>query len=523
MARTPLACMLQKAYATAHIEMERQKQNGQVSMGSKNAPINTKRDHRQTANFKGEVKDQPRIVIVGAGLAGLTCAYRLKQAGISSVVYEAADRVGGRCWTRRDTFKNGQIVERGGELIDSDHTEIRNLAQEFGLVLDDLLETETRGTEPFYFFNGSRYSLEEATNDFLQIYPQLQRDLAEVGDTTLYNHYTERAFELDQLSIVDYINKIVPGGIDSKFGQLLAVAYTIEYGADAGEQSALNLLFLLGSAQKGPLRLFGNSDERYRIKGGNDQLTELLAKELKGQIKLHSELIRVEQNKNEVKLVFRSGKKEWETFADKVIMTIPFSILKTIDYKNAKFSKLKQVAIEETGMGINTKLHVQFKNRFWQEIGNNGDTFSDTGYQNTFESTRAQQGKSGILVGYTGAETAATLNPLNDKQLKKITDDVLDKLEPVLQGSKKNWSGLSTIDHWLSNTWSKGSYSFWKVGQYTTLAGVAGEREGNILFAGEHTSVNYQGYLNGAVESGERASQEILDDFIREGKRGKGN
>jgi len=518
LARTPLASMLQKAYAAAHMEMERQNTSGQVSQHPDNGQAKKRGKNKSSSNLK--VKNQPRIVVVGAGLAGLTCAYRLKQEGISAVVYEAADRVGGRCWTRRGAFKEGQAVERGGELIDSSHMEIRNLAGELGLVLDDLIEDETMGTEPFYFFDEFPYSMEDATKDFLEIYPQLQQDLAEVGETTLYNHFTERGFELDHMSIIDYINEIVPGGIDSKFGQLLAVAYTIEYGADADDQSALNLLYLLGYAQQGPLQLFGGSDERFHIKGGNDQLTTLLAEKLKGQIKLNSELIRIEQNKqDEIKLVFRSEQKEWEVIADKVILTIPFSILRMIDYKNAQFRKLKKMAIEEIGMGMNTKLHVQFSNRFWRKLGNNGETFSDTGYQNTFESSRAQKGKSGILVDYTGAETAARLNPSTEKELKKITKGVLDKLEPVLPGSTKSWNGLSTLDHWLSNPWSKGSYSYWRVGQYTSFAGIAGEREGNIFFAGEHTSIDYQGYLNGAVETGERASREVLDDLVKNKKK----
>lgn len=510
--------MLQRAYATAHMEMERQNKSGQVRKNANKTPAQKKTGrNKRTPNDKGKMKQQPRIVIVGAGLAGLTSAYQLKQAGISAVIYEASNRAGGRCWTKKDAFKDAQIVERGGELIDTAHTEIITLAGELGLVFDDLIEAETLGTEPFYFFNGTPYSFDDATNDFLYIYPQLQQDLAEVGGTTRYHTFTERGFELDHMSIIDYINETVPGGMNSKFGQLLAVAYTIEYGADADEQSALNLLYLLGYAQKDPLQLYGESDERFRIKGGNEQLAALLAEKLKRQIQFNSELIKVEQNKqNEVRLFFRNREREWEVVADKVILTLPFSMLKRIDYKYAKFRKLKQMAIEETGMGANTKLHLQFTNRFWRKLGNNGETFSDTGYQNTFESSRAQKGKSGILVDYTGAETATKLNPADSKELKKITKGVLDKLEPVLPGSNQNWNGLATIDHWLSNPWSKGSYSFWKVGQYTSFAGIAGEREGNIFFAGEHTSVDFQGYLNGAVETGNRAAQEILSDLFGE-------
>ena len=520
MAHTQLASILQKAYAAAHMEMKKQINNGEIikldSTISKKDVAHPIREKKQHFKIKGKLKNTPRIVIVGAGLAGLTCAYRLKQAGISSIIYEATDRVGGRCFTRRGGFKDGQIVERGGELIDTGHAEIRKLIKELDLKLDDLIKAESKGTEPFYFFDGCPYTFKQATKDFLQIYPQLQKDLKEAGETTLYNSFTERGFELDHMSIIDYINEIVPGGIHSRFGKLLAIAYTIEYGAEAHKQSALNLLYLLGFAQKGTAQILGESDERFHIRGGNDQLPALLAKKLNGQIRFNSGLIKIEQNsQGEIRLVFQNDEREWEVWADKVILTIPFKILRMIDYKNGRFCPLKKMAIEELGMGVNTKLHTQFSKRFWRKLGNNGETFADTGYQDTFEVTRAQKGKSGILVDYTGGETAAAQNALTKKQLEKITKRFLDKLEPVLPGSLEHWNGLSMVDHWLSNPWTKGSYSYRKVGQYTKFAGIEGEREGNIFFAGEHTSIDFQGYLNGAVETGERASQEVMDDLSK--------
>lgn len=508
LARTPLAGILQNLYAAAQAGMEGRISKKQVIFLKNNYQYQTSKQ------VNGSTERKPRIVIIGAGLSGLTCAYRLKAVGISSEIYEASGRVGGRCWTRRDFFKEGQIVERGGELIDTSHHEIQKLAEELGLEMDNLITAQANDTKPFYFFNGKSYSFEEAVQDFAEIYPKLQSDLIEVGEETLYYRFTQRGFELDQMSIVDYINEIVPGGIQSRLGKLLSLAYTIENGAAAEEQSALNLLYLLGFAQKDTFQIFGDSDERYRIKGGNDQLPQMLAEKLQGQIHCHCELIQIEQSsKGEIRLTFRNRETEWEVKADKVILTLPFKILKTIDYKNAGFRPLKIMAIKELGMGVNTKLHSQFFSRHWCEIGNNGETFADTGYQNTFESSRAQQGKSGILVGYLGADTAAKKNAITEAQVNEATKNFLDKLEPVLQKSKSNWNGLSTLDHWLSNQWSKGSYSYRKVGQFTQFAGIEGEREGNIFFAGEHTSIYYQGYLNGAVETGERAAHEIMNDL----------
>ncbi|MEH7303557.1 flavin monoamine oxidase family protein [Neobacillus drentensis] len=513
MARTPLASILLKSYMSAGTKMEKQLNTGQV--------ITLDLHHMQNVDYTPQMslivsgQPAPRIVIVGAGLAGLTCAYRLRQAGILSTIYEASERVGGRCWTRRGYFKENQMVERGGELIDTCHKEIQNLAKELGLELDNLIMAEPVETKPFYFFGQQPYTFDEVTNDFMKILPKLQKDLEEVGETTLYNRFTERGWELDQMSIVDYINETVPDGIHSRFGKLLALAYTVEFGADAYEQSALNLLYLLAYAQNEPFRMYGDSDECFHIKGGNDQLPTLLANKLQGQIKLNFQLIKIEQMaQKQIRLVFRKKEVEWEVLADKVILALPFSILRTIDYENAGFCLLKQTAIEELGMGVNTKMHAQFVNRFWNELGNNGESFADTGYQQTFESTRAQPGHSGILVNFTGGETAANQFAFTDHKLEETTKEFLDKLEPVLPGSMNNWNGLATVDHWLSNQWTKGAYSYWKVGQYTKFAGILGEREGKIFFAGEHTSIKYQGYLNGAVETGERAAQEVINDMI---------
>lgn len=520
MARTPLATFLQKAYSAAHAAMDGKKggSNRKTNQNSTSNETNTekllKKEREKQSYDRKESINTPRIVIVGAGLAGLTCAYRLKEEGIEAVIYEASSRAGGRCCTRRGDFKEGQIVERGGEIIDSDHEEIQELAKELGLVLDDLIEAEPANTETFYYFNEGPYTVKEATKDFLEIYPKLQEDLKQVGEYTLYNNYTKRGFQLDQMSIIDYINEIVPGGIHSRLGELLAVAYTVECGAEAYMQSALTLLYLLGSAPKGPFEILGESDGRFRIRGGNDQLTTILARKLSGQIVFNAELSKIEQDsENGIKLIFRNQQRTWEVLADKVIITIPFSILRRMDYSKAEFRHLKHIAIQELGMGVNTKLHAQFSHRFWNELGNNGETYVDAGYQGTDDVSRAQPGKSGILVNFTGGKIAAKQLASTDEQLKAITLDFLRKLEPVLPGGMKNWNSLSTIDHWLSDPWTRGSYSYYKVGQYTKFSGIEAEREGNIFFAGEHTSIDYQGYLNGAVESGERAAQEVMDDL----------
>jgi monoamine oxidase len=455
---------------------------------------------------------QPRIVVVGAGLAGLTAAYRLKQAGYDSIVHEASDRAGGRCWTIRGVFADGQIAEHGGELIDQGHTAMRQLAQELGLRLDNLLQAERNGSEPRYYFDGSLYPVRDATLDLRNVWPKIHSDVSAASYPTLHDSYTQRGFELDHMSIIDWINESVPGGIGSRLGQLLDTAYNIEYGAESREQSSLNLLYLLGYQGPGNLRIFGKSNEKYHVVGGNDQVATGLAAGLENQIVFGSELIAIGRNNDgSYTLTFREGSSTQTVGADRLVLALPFSILRSsVDLSRAGFSGLKRTAISELGMGTNSKLHVQFRSRHWENLGANGETYADTGYQNTWEVTRAQSGRSGILVDYTGGRIGASFGSGTPQQRAQR---FLTQIEPVLPGLSAQWNGRATVDFWLGYPWTRGSYSYWKVGQYTRFAGVERDPEGNCFFCGEHTSIDFQGYLNGAVETGQRAAGEVLDSL----------
>ena len=452
----------------------------------------------------------PRIVVVGAGLAGLTCAYRLKQAGLNAHVYEASGRVGGRCWTIRDVFAGGQIAEHGGELIDQGHTQIRQLAKELGLTLDNLLAAEAKGAEPLYHFDGVPYTYDEATADIKAIWQTLHKDVSAASYPTLFDSYTQRGWDLDHMSVLDWIEASVPGGKSSRLGQLLDVAYNIEYGAESDEQSSLNLLYLLGYSGQGQLRIFGPSNEKYHVRGGNDQVPQRMAATLGSQISTGRELTAIKLNSDgrTYTLTLRGGS---SVTADHLVLALPFSIMRSsVNYSKAGFEPLKVTAIEEQGMGTNSKLNVQFTERRWNSLGCNGDTYADTGYQATWEVSRGQPGKEGILVDYTGGtigDSFGSGTPASRAQ------QFLGQLEPVLPGISGYWNGRATIDYWPGYEWTKGSYSYWKVGQYTKFSGMERKRQGNCHFAGEHTSIDFQGYLNGAVESGERAAAEILADL----------
>jgi monoamine oxidase len=456
-----------------------------------------------------------RIAVVGAGLAGLTCAYRLQQAGYTADVYEAhPSRVGGRCWTIR-SFADGQLAEHGGELIDQGHQAMRQLAGELGFTLDNLLQAQPKGTEDFFYVNGAKYPYSQLLVDLNGMYQKLHMDVSAASYPTLWNLYTQRGWELDHMSIIQWLDETIPnGGSKSNLGRVLDLAYNIEYGAECSEQSALNLIYLLGYRGQGQFRIFGASNEKYHVKGGNDQVANELGRRLGGQIKPDHVLTAIKKNSGgSFTLTFANGATSRTTTVDHVVLAIPFSMLRSVNYSKAGFEPLKVTAIKELPMGTNSKLHVQFKDRFWYGAKNNGNSYADTGYQSTWEVTRAQSGTKGILVDYTGGKIGASFGTGTPEERAQQFITQLAPLFPGINIPSHRGGGAPTVDFWATYPWTKGSYSYWKVGQYTKFSGMEKERQGNCHFAGEQTSQDFQGYLNGAVETGERAADEILGDL----------
>lgn len=444
----------------------------------------------------------PAVAVVGAGLAGLTCAYRLKQRGIRATVFEASQRTGGRCFTMRGAFDEGQRVERGAELIDSDHAEIRALAKELGLKLDNLLKAEKRGTAPSHYFGGQPYPYPDAERDFREFAPKIAAEVQAAGPETSYRTSTPRGRELDAMTLQQWIDEYVPGGGKSPLGLLLDIGFTTEYGAPLSEQSALNMIYVLGEYTTDWPRIYDAYPNRYRIRGGNDSLAARLTQRLAGQIRLNHALTAVERREDgSYTLRFENGS---ELHAQHAVFALPFSILRrSVDLSCAGLSERKMTAIRELGMGNNAKMHLQFKSRHWEKLGSTGETYSDTGYQCTWDQSRGQKGRPGLLVNFLGAEAALALG-------QRSPQLALEQLEPVLPGITAEWNGRVRTDDWPNNPFVRGGYSFYRPGQYTKFGGAEGEREGNAHFCGEHTSSEWQGFMNGAVETGERAAREIL-------------
>jgi monoamine oxidase len=460
-------------------------------------------------------KKQHGIAIIGGGLAGLTCAYRLKQAGLEATVYEAQTDAGGRCRTDWTFFAEGQFAECGGEFIDSNHKELLGLISELGLQTDDLSSFEKKGGKLLYIINGKSIPSEQIEELYSRIAGAVKEEYRLCEFPPLYNRHSQRAKELDSMSIADWINQNIKGGTESEFGQLICNAYTIEYGADCAEQSALNLISLVGGINGSHFNVFGTSDERYRVKGGNGLVIEKLKEKLEGVILYDHQLISIKAlEQGGYLLGFQSAGKRKEIYARKVVMAIPFTVLRhSVDYSKSGFSPLKTKAIEELGMGHNLKAHFQFSSRLWEEYASTGTIYTNNMFQSAFEGTRGQDGNSGILVHYAGGKEAVRLLKDGKEKHKK---DFLKDLSRLFPGAADKFNGLNLNTYWIAGSWSGGSYSFRKVGQYTEFAGAEMEKEGACYFAGEHTSILYQGYMNGAVESGGRAALEVQMDLLEE-------
>ena len=510
MARTPLAQAVENAASTIAGEERRTDRRGLLK-GAGAALVGATVLGRlaEPATARGAPPQGTRIVVVGAGLAGLTCAYRLKQAGYAAQIFEASDRIGGRCFTGRGDFDDGQIYEHGGELIDNNHLQMKQLVQELGFGLDNLYSAEANGTEQLGYFSGRPYSFAQMTNDLKAIWQQIHSDVSAASYPTLYNSSTERGRELDRMTLYQWIERYVPGGHSSPLGAMLDVAYNIEYGAETTVQSALNMLYLLGYVGPGQFRTFGKSNEKFHVHGGNDQVPAALAARLASQITMSSPLNAIKANGDGTyTLTFGNGSGSTTKVADHVVLALPFSTLRLVDYSKAGFNQVKQWAIAELGMGTNSKVHVQFTSRFWRDQGCTGETYSDRGYQNTWEVSRAQPGTSGLLVWYTGGNPGVAVG--SGTVTSQVSKTFLPAIEPVLPGATKQWNGKATRDYWTGYEWTRGSYSYWKAGQYSRFSGAEKEQSGNCHFCGEHTSQDFQGYLQGAVETGERAASEIL-------------
>jgi monoamine oxidase len=466
-----------------------------------------------------------RIAIIGGGIAGLTAALTLADKGIYSDVYESSGRVGGRMhsdWTEfgHSFWDNGQQAELCGELIDSNHKTILQLAQRFGLPTVDLLGAQPNGSTDTYYVNGGLYSYAQASNDFQPVHNTLQGQVQATSYPTTYKIFTSAGQFFDKMTVHDWIANYVPGGLSSNFGALLNAAYNEEYGAETTDQSALNLMYLLGfNSKPGNFSIYGKSDERYHIVGGNSLLPVAIANALpSGSVHTGMRMSSIGLNNDgSINVSFGNGQ---SINADHVILCMHFAVLRTLNYKKANFDPIKQTAITQLGAGVNVKLNMQFGSRIWNASGSTGSVYTDLPLQSGWDVTRAQSGATGIFVEYPGANVSKSLGQTNpytttatNPKVTTAAQQALANLELIFPGVTAQWNGKAMLSTPATDPNFNCSYSYWKPGQYVGFSGYEGVRQGNIHFAGEHCSQDFQGFMEGGAAEGVRAASEILGDL----------
>ena len=486
---------------------------------------------RFTAYAGSAARDREKVVIVGAGIAGLTTALRLRDAGIEATLYDSADRVGGRMHSERHYWNDGQHTEWCGAMVDSTHENVRGLARRFGLPLLDTYSGRPPRARDTCFLNGRYYSMADADRDFAKVYPILQGQLAKVDETTTYATATPTARQLDAMSMRDWIVRYVPGELDSQLGRLIEEAYRNEYGREIDELSALNLVLQLGQqrtyAQTREMNVLGYSDQRYILANGSQALPEAIAASLPAEsIRLERRLVGIEKaDYGLYVLYFQHRGLRQIVYADRVVLAIPFIALRAVDYAGAGFDAAKINAIENLGYGFHTKLHLQFDKRAWMRRGHpwpepaSGQIWTTLRVQSALDYSLGQRGRDGLIEVFTAASPAMVDTPPapysrieGSPAVAWHARDFLAQLERIWPGVASTWTGKATFGNAQADPNILASYSCWLVGQCTTIAGHEARAQGRIHFAGEHTSVEYQGFMEGGAQSGLRAAAEILAD-----------
>ncbi len=445
-------------------------------------------------------KTQPRIAIIGAGIAGLNTAWVLKQAGITSTIYEAGYRIGGRIFTQENLLGQGLTTEMGAEFIDTNHVEMWRLIKQFNLETIDI-KSQKQLIPETYFFDKKHYfdkNIVEALKPFASI---LQSDLDAIKkDKAVFRKF-------DYMPLNEYIESL---GVTGWLKELLNTAFLSEYGWETERQSALNMLTVMTSDHShNQFSMYGESDERFKVKGGNSLIIKALEKELKPQIKQGCTLVQVEKKNDKSYLLTFLGGKESIVKADIVVFALPFTKLRSVNLKKANLTPTKINAINNYQLGANGKILLGFKNAFWQNQKNGkylGNVFSDEfacGWDNSLLQNKSN---AGYTVFY-GGNQSENIGKLDNNGLKNM---FLPALENVFQGANENFNGEIHRYHWQGNSLSLGSYTCFAPGHYTEILAHTQTTIDQLYFAGEHCSDAFQGFMNGAAQTGRDAAEAIL-------------
>jgi monoamine oxidase len=450
------------------------------------------------------VVSTPSVLIVGAGLAGLAAARELERRGCGVTVVEARDRVGGRVWTLREGF-GGMHAEAGGDLIEDDHEEIRKLAAEFSLHDVRILRAgfthyrvgsdgrrrrrssssgwrqTARAIEPYtraYTLNGEEWNGPIADAIARKSIAQW---LQQIGD----RHPSERARPAKIAAIAD----------------LCATAQSMR-GFFLADPSELSLLVYVEQFAT------GNDPAKrtmYRLRGGNDRLPERMARALSTPVRLQQIVRRIVQNHNSVRATVETAQaRRTEITADYAIVAVPAPLAAEIEYVPAQPAAQRD-ALARLRYGRATKTLLQFDRHPWRRHGWPRACATDLEVGAVWDSSEDQGGARGILALLAGGSSS-------DATKSMLAAEGVDRLVRELSffGLGRARLVASRTVTWEDDCWARGGYAFFDSSFPPSARHLLRLPLKRVFFAGEHTSTKWQGYMNGAVESGLRAAEEVF-------------
>lgn len=445
-----------------------------------------------------------KVIVLGAGMAGLTAAYELQRAGHDPILLEAQNRVGGRVQTLRDPFADGLYAETGAMRLPRSHLLTQAYIEKFAL---RTLPFTLGNRNAFYQLHGVRRRIAEcnANPDLLgfdvathekgrtaaQHWDEALRPLTDLlraqGEAAWaeivarYDHYSTREFlEMNQWS----------EGLIEMFGLL------------SDQESLMNSSFLeLFREEAG-----GYYTDLVQLDGGMDTLPKAFLPDLRQRIRFGAKVIALDQSPDDVTIHYRTPAGRFKETADYAVITIPFPVLRHIEILKP-FSRPKQRAIRQLHYDASAKIVMQFRRRFWEEDDGiyGGGTVTDLPIRIVFYPDQGREtGRGVVLASYTWAEDAQRWGSLSPADRIQQALENITQIHP--QAAAEFEVGASKM--WHDDEFAGGAFALFDPGQQTLLHHHIIAPEGRLHFAGEHASLAHA-WIQGAIESGLRAAHEI--------------
>ncbi len=437
-----------------------------------------------------------RVDVVGAGLSGLACALALREAGIDVRVWEARPRLGGRTLTDTALIP-GRWVECGGEFIDSGHAAIRRLCSGNGIALQDLEAVDVPGV-PRDLIGGRLRSGGWADAAQARLAARARSDLQRLGED-----------RLNAMSAADWLKGAIPGGTGSPFARYERALVTGEYGADPAALSALWLVADLADDARGAE--MGEGPERYRINGGTGRLIAALEQRIgPGRIIRGTRLTALVRGGATPALFLTGPDGPRVERPVRAAITLPPGVLRSVNLRRAGIPAAEREVIRTFGMGTNAKVIIPFTDAAWQRRGWNGDGLSDTALGQTWNATMGEGSGAAAFTSLVGGRAGRDIpGPDHGPAPDAIVRTRLALMDRIAPGTRAAARAGAVVHAWAKDPYARGSYSAARPGQ-ADFPAIAARPQGPFHFAGEHTSDNWSGYMEGAVQSGQRAAREVI-------------